>query len=166
MKILVSGTWRKEIAENYKSFIDEIGKELAKREHILITGAGTGTSEIVVNSYRFHKGKQYIALLTSKTQREAVGEEIGPLPDKVIETGMDYPSRNVELVKYCDAVIALPGALGTLSEVIHAVNDYGKKVVVLNLGQLAEMIENIPELREKVFMSDNIKEMFEYLESE
>ena len=130
----------------------------------MVTGAGTGTSELIVNNYRLNRGKKYVAILPSKEQREAIGEELGPIPDEIINTEMDYPSRNVELVKYCDAVIAPPGALGTLSEVIHAVNDYGKKVVILDVGPLAEMIEHIPELREKVFLTDNIKEMFDYLE--
>lgn len=166
MKILVIGTWRKETAENYEDFAEEVGKELAKRGHILVTGAGTGISKFVANSYKLNKGKRHIAILTAKKYRDLVGESIGPEPDEIIETGMDYPSRNVELVKYCDGVIALPGALGTLSEVLHAINDYGKKVAVLNIGPLAEMIEHIPELREKVFLTDNVGEMFEYLEKD
>jgi len=164
MKILIIGTWNPEKAKNYESFAGQIGKELAKKGHILVSGAGTGISELVVKNYKLNQGKKYIAILTSKECREAFGEDIGPTPDEIIDTGMDYPSRNVELVKYCDAVIAMPGTLGTLTEVIHAINDYGKKVAVLNIGPLAEMIEHIPELREKCFLTDNIKEMFKFLE--
>jgi len=164
MKILVSGTWHLEEAKKYESFANQVGKALAKRGHILVTGAGTGISELVVKNYRLNQGEKYIAILTSKKQREAVGEKIGPLPDEAIDTGMDYPSRNVELVKFCDCIIALPGNLGTLTEVIHAVNDYGKKVAVLDTGPLAEMIQHIPSVREKVFLTDNVEEMFGFLE--
>ncbi len=164
MKILVSGTWHPKTAEEYRSQAYEVGDLLAKRGHILVTGAGTGMSELVVNGYKQNKGEKYVAILTSKEQREAVGEELGPEPDEIIETNMDYPSRNVELVKYCDAIIALPGSLGSLTEVIHAINDYGKSVVVLSIGPLADMIKHIPGVKEKVFLTENIKEMVDYLE--
>ncbi len=94
---------------------------------------------------------------------EKVGEEVGPEPDKIIQTTLDYPTRNVEMVKFCDVMIAMPGGVGTLTEVIHAVNDYNKKVVVFDGGETAEIIKQIPKLREKVFLTDNIKEAFDYL---
>ena len=89
---------------------------------------------------------------------EKVGEEKGPEPDKIVETNVDYPERNIIMVKNCEGIIALHGGLGTLTEIIHAVKDYNKKVSVIDKGELASLIKLIPELKEKVFLTSNVKE--------
>jgi uncharacterized protein (TIGR00725 family) len=128
MKIVMLGSWEKHKAALCKKEAEEIGKLLAEKGHILVSGGGTGVSELVVNSYRKNKGKQYICYIPSKEQMEKVGEELGPKPDKLIETNVDYPERNIIMVRECDALIALHGGLGTLTEIIHAIKDYNKKV--------------------------------------
>ena len=37
------------------------------------------------------------------------------------------------MVRKCDAVVALHGGLGTLTEIIHATKDYNKKFLLLIL---------------------------------
>ena len=147
MKILIIGTWRKETALKFKNEAEQIDKVLAERGHILVSGAGTGVSEIVVNSYRKNKGGEYIAYIPSMKEMEKVGEKIGPEPDRIIKTGLDYPERNIGLVKGSDAVIAINGGLGTLTEIVHAIKDYNKKVSVVDVGELSEWIRHIPELK-------------------
>jgi uncharacterized protein (TIGR00725 family) len=167
MKVLIVGTWRADKAAEYASFAGKVGEDLAKRGHILVTGGGTGMSKLVVENYKINQGEKYIAIMPSSEQMKAVGEEVGPTPDEFIQKDeWDYPMKNVELVRACDVMIALPGGLGSLSEIIHAVKDYGKKVAVLDLGPLAEMVKQIPELREGCFLSDNIDEIFEFLEKD
>lgn len=165
MKILMLGSWQKEKAIASKKEAEEIGKILAQEGHILISGGGTGISELVVNSYKKNKGKQYICYIPSKKQMEKVGELLGPKPDKLIETNLDYPERNVVMVRECDAVIALHGGLGTLSEIIHAVKDYDKKVSVIDFGELSQWIKSIPELHKKVLLTSNIKQAIEHLKN-
>ena len=165
MKILIVGSWEKEKANHAKQEAEEIGKILAKEGHVLISGGGEGISELVVNSYRKNKGKKYICILPSKKEMEKVGENIGPKPDEIIDTGRDYPERNIELVRKCDAVIALHGGLGTLTEIIHAVYDYNKKVSVIDKGDLIDWIKAIPKLRDKLFITSDIKKAIEHLEA-
>ena len=93
-----------------------------------------------------------------------VGEKEGPKPDKIIRTNLDYPGRNMLMVGKCGAVLVLHGGLGTLEEIIHAVKDYHKKVAVIDKGEIAYWIKCIHELKEKVFITLNIKEAIEYLE--
>lgn len=95
---------------------------------------------------------------------EKVGEKIGPKPDVTIQTGLDYPGKNIELVKGSDAVIALNGGLGTLTEIIHAIKDYDRKVSVIDVGELSEWIKNISELRDSVMLTSDIGEAVDYLE--
>jgi len=165
MNILVIGSWHTHKAMTCKTEAEQIGKALAERGHILVSGGGTGISELVVNSYRAHKGKKYIAYFPSKEEMAKVGEEKGPKPDEEIDTKSDYPTRNVIIVKNCDAMIALHGGLGTISEIVHAVKDYGKKVVVIDKGDLAKWVKSISELHEKVLLTADINKAMEYLES-
>jgi hypothetical protein len=163
MKILMLGSWEKHKAISCQKEAEGIGKLLAENGHILISGGGTGVSEIVVNSYKKNKGKQYICYIPSRKQMEKVGEELGPKPDKLIETNLDYPERNIVMVRECDALIALHGGLGTLTEIIHAVKDYNKKVSVIDFGDLAKWIKAIPELHKKVFLTEDTKKAVEHL---
>ena len=164
MKIMICGSWRKENAEKYRDDLVLAGREIAIRGHILHSGAGMGISKIVVESYKNNSGQKYIAYLVNKKEMEKVGEEIGPEPDEIIETNLDYPQRNIELVKSCEGAIIFPGSLGTLTETIHAAIDYSKKVVVFDKGNVAEWVKMIPKLRKRIFLTDSIKEALDYLE--
>jgi len=92
-----------------------------------------------------------------------VGEELGPKPDKLIETNLDYPERNIVMVRKCEGVIAIHGGLGTLTEIIHAVKDYNKKVSVIDVGELAKLVKSIPELEKKVFFTKGAKKAVDNL---
>ena len=70
MKILVIGTWKKEKAKECWEEANKLGELLAKNNHILVSGGGTGISELVVNSYKKNKGKKYIAYFPSKEEME------------------------------------------------------------------------------------------------
>ncbi|MBW2996157.1 hypothetical protein KY332_02520, partial [Candidatus Woesearchaeota archaeon] len=48
MKILILGSWRKQKAIQFKQEAEKIGNLLAKRGHTLISGGGTGISELIV----------------------------------------------------------------------------------------------------------------------
>lgn len=164
MKVLVAGTWRRKEAEEVAGIARELGRAIAEAGHVLHTGAGTGISSFVVEGYREGDGEKYIAYLPDENVMKNVGEELGPKPDKIIMTNYDYPKRNVKMVKESDAVIALLGGLGTLTEIIHAVKDYDKKVAVIDVGELPSWIRNIPELESKVLMTDSVEEAVKYLE--
>lgn len=165
MKILVVGTWRKHKAVPFRKEAEELGRLLSAGGHILISGGGAGISEMVVNSYKLHKGKRYVAYLPSSECMREVGEEIGPKPDKIVKTNLDYPVRNALMVKNCDGMIVFPGGLGTLTEIIHAVKDYNKKVSVINKGDLAKWVKLISKLRNKVLLTTNIKKAVKNLTS-
>lgn len=119
-----------------------------------MTGGERGALDIVAGSYRKNGGDDFAAYLPAKGEMERVGEERGLEPDRPVMTGLDYPQRNVLMVKNCDAVIALSGALGTLTEIIHAVNDYGKKVAVIDRGEIAAWVKSIPALKSGVFLAE------------
>ncbi len=164
MKILVVGTWRKHKAAPFRKEAEELGRLLAAGGHTLVSGGGTGISEMVVNSYKSNNGKKYIAYLPALKYMRKVGEEIGPKPDKIVKTNLDYPMRDALIVKNCDGIVALQGGLGSLTEIIHAVKDYNKKVSVINKGDLAKWVQAIPQLKNNVLFTVDIKKVIKNLE--
>ena len=104
-----------------------LGRLLAERGHILLCGGLGGVMEAVCHG-----------------AREAGGLTVGILPgdkweanryiDISIATGMGH-ARNVIIVKSADAVIALPGEHGTLSEIALALK-MGKRVISLKSWEI------------------------------
>jgi uncharacterized protein (TIGR00725 family) len=164
MKIVMMGSWEKHKAVACIKEAEEIGRLLAEQGHILVSGGGTGVSEYVVNSYKKHGGKQFICYRPAQEYADKVGEELGPKPDKLVETNVDYPERNLIMIRSGDALLALHGGLSTLAEIIDAVKDYGKKVSVIDFGDLAAWIRAIPELHKKVLITKDAKDALKHLE--
>ena len=164
MKICIFGTWQAHKAAECKKEAEEVGKLIAERGHTLVSGGGTGISKFVVESYRKNNGKKYIAYFPSKKIMKIVGENPGPKPDEVVETNVDYPERNLIMIRNCDAIVALHGGLGTLSEMIAAVKDYHMKVSVIDKGEFVDWVRAIKPLKEKVFITLDIKKSIEHLE--
>lgn len=115
----------------------QLGKLLAEQGHVLLCGGLGGVMEAVCCG-----------------ARDAGGISVGILPgDKkeanrcvriAIATGMNY-ARNVIIVKSADAVIALPGMYGTLSEIALALK-MGKRVISLQSWEIPGTVRaNTPE---------------------
>ncbi|OAA30028.1 hypothetical protein AT15_00505 [Kosmotoga arenicorallina S304] len=125
MKIAVigySGNLENSSIKRVSNTCVSLGRLIAQRGHILLTGGRDGVMELV-----------------SRGARQAGGEVIGILPfDEAgneynnlnINTGMDYLMRSLVLVRSADLVIAIGGEVGTLYEIISAYA-YGKTVVLL-----------------------------------
>jgi uncharacterized protein (TIGR00725 family) len=107
MQIAVAGGG--ECSPQVYEMAHNVGRLLAEKGHILICGGLTGVMEAACSG-----------------ARDAGGLTIGILPGEktdanqcvsiAIATGMGH-ARNVIIVKSADAVIALPGEHGTLSEI-------------------------------------------------
>jgi len=163
MKILISGTWRKDVAKKYKRTAEELGKALAENEVEIISGGGLGISKRIVDSYRKNKGKKSTAYYPLRNSMKKVGEIPYLKHDKIIYTNLDYPKRNIKMVKDCDGLIVLTGGLGTLTEIIHAIKDYNKKVAVLNYDKIAKWCKSTFEIKKRVLLTKNINQAINYL---
>ena len=103
---------------------EEVGRELARHGAVLVTGGLSGIMEAASKGAR-QVGGTTIGILPGSDPREA-----NPYVDIAICTGIGY-ARNVIVVKSGQAVIAIDGAFGTLSEIGHALGD-GIPVIALN----------------------------------
>lgn len=102
---------------------EEIGALVARRGCVLVNGGGTGTMVASAKGAR-KAGGNTIGILPSGTRDDANAYIEFAMP-----TGMGH-LRNTVVVHSGDAVIALPGSWGTLSEIALA-RVWGKPVVAL-----------------------------------
>lgn len=95
---------------------EQVGRELAKRGVKVVCGGLSGIMEAVCRGAKAEGGLT-IGILPGQSSKDA-----NRYVDISIVTGMRY-SRNVIVVNTGQAVIAVGGAWGTLSEIGHALGD-------------------------------------------
>jgi uncharacterized protein (TIGR00725 family) len=118
---------------------EEVGREIAKSGAALVCGGLGGVMEAVCKGARDGDGLT-IGIIPSDFRDDA--NRYVQIP---IVTGMGI-GRNVMLVKTADAVIAVGGGFGTLSEIAHALN-IGKTVVGLGTWNLESAFDKpIPNM--------------------
>ena len=93
-----------------------VGRELARRDIMVVCGGLSGIMEAVYRGAKAEGGTT-IGILPGRAAAEA-----NSYVDIPIVTSMGY-SRNVIVVHTGEAVIAVGGAFGTLSEIGHALAD-------------------------------------------
>ncbi|MCX7926882.1 MAG: TIGR00725 family protein [Candidatus Omnitrophica bacterium] len=102
----------------------KLGIKLAKVVDILVTGGLKGTMMAVCKGFK-EAGGMTVGIIPSYDKDTA-----NPYVDIVIPTGMGI-ARNVIVVACADAIVALPGEAGTLSEVAFALQ---LAIPVISLG--------------------------------
>ena len=108
---------------------EEVGRELAKKGATLVCGGLGGVMEAACRGARAEGGVT-IGILPGESRRAA--NSYVQIP---IVTGIGY-ARNVAVVKSSQAVIAIGGIYGTLSEIGHALQS-GIPVIGLNTWSLS-----------------------------
>lgn len=108
---------------------EAVGRELAKRGATLICGGLGGVMEAACKGARAEDGIT-IGILPGNDRYQA-----NPYVQIPIVTGMGY-ARNVIVAKSAQAVIAIDGEYGTLSEIAYALQS-GVPVVGLNTWSLS-----------------------------
>lgn len=106
----------------------EVGQELARRGVTLLCGGLSGVMEAAARGAT-EAGGRTVGVLPGKRREDA-----NPYIQLPIVTGMSY-ARNAIIVLSAQAVIAIGGAFGTLSEIAFALQD-GTPVVGINTWEL------------------------------
>jgi len=109
---------------------EEVGCELARRGAILICGGLGGVMEAACKGAS-SEGGVTIGILPGDSRQSA-----NPYVQIPIVTGIGY-ARNIAVVKSAQAVIAISGSYGTLSEISHALQS-GIPVIGLNTWSLSK----------------------------
>lgn len=105
---------------------EQLGAAIAKRDAVLLTGATTGL--VYVTGKAAHDaGCFHVGISPGSNKEEHV--ELYKLPldacDTIVYTGFGLKGRNVVLVRSCDVVLFIAGAMGSLNEFTIA-HDEGK----------------------------------------
>ncbi len=122
---------------------EEVGRELANHNATLICGGLGGVMEAACKGAR-EAGGQAIGILPGNRAAEA-NEYVG-IP---IVTGMGE-MRNVIIIKSAQAVIAIDGEFGTLSEIGHALKN-NIPVIGLHTWELAQQ----GKTRDAIIIAEN-----------
>ena len=104
------------VTREHVELAEEGGRELARRDIMVVCGGLSGIMEAVCRGAK-SEGGTTIGILPGRAAAEA-----NNYVDIPIVTSMGY-SRNVIVVHTGQAVIAVGGAFGTLSEIAHALSD-------------------------------------------
>jgi len=115
---------------------ERVGELLAQAGHDVVTGGLDGVMEAASRGAK-NAGGKVLALLPGSDRTDA-----NPYADIVIPTGVGQ-ARNVLVVRAADAVIAVGGSWGTLSEVAIAMR-LAKPVVWLRGWQVKGAEEEVP----------------------
>jgi len=108
---------------------EEVGREIARQGAILVCGGLGGVMEAACKGAQSEDGMT-IGILPGEIRQAA-----NPYVQIPIVTGIGH-ARNVAVVKSSQAVIAIGGSYGTLSEISHALQS-GIPVIGLNTWSLS-----------------------------
>ena len=111
----------------------EVGRLLAERGAVLVSGGRGGVMEAACRGAK-EAGGTTLGILPGLERSEA-----NPYVDVAVPTGLGE-ARNALVVRAADALIALAGGYGTLSEVALALQS-GKPVVGLGSFELDGMVQ-------------------------
>lgn len=128
--VIGGGHVSKEIGELAK----DVGRRIAESGAVLLCGGRGGVMEMAC------KGAKEAGGLTVGILPTADPDDANPYVDVRIPTGMGF-ARNAIIAVASDALIAIDGRYGTLSEIAHALN-LGKRVIGLRTWNLEQIDKN------------------------
>ncbi|GMX59000.1 MAG: hypothetical protein MCSN_6550 [Candidatus Microsyncoccus archaeolyticus] len=143
--IVVSGAAvLKPCCDNIKEISKELGKEVAKKGHTLVTGATCGVPYYAALGCKQAKGFN-IGFSPASSEREHLKTYKLPIDvfDIMIYTGGDYTGRDVLMTKSADAVIIACGRIGTLHEFATAIETKKPVGVLEGTGGTADRIRGL-----------------------
>jgi uncharacterized protein (TIGR00725 family) len=130
------------ISKSLREKAEQLGQAIAKHKAALLTGATTGLIYIVGLRAK-QAGALHIGISPANNEHEHEQEFNLPTDacDAIIYTGFGLKGRNVVLVRSCDIVLFIAGAMGSLNEFTIA-HDEGKVIGCLTgTGGVADEVD-------------------------
>ncbi len=130
--------------------VRELGREIARRGYVLITGACPGIPQEAVKGAK-EQGGTVVGISPALNFKEHVVHYKSPWEgfDAIVYTGSGLMGREIENIRSCDLVVFAGGRSGTLGEFAIAY-DEGKVIGVLQgTGGITDHIQMIMRLMHK-----------------
>ena len=162
IKVGVMGSAGEASPETKDALVDKgktLAQAIASRPLLLLTGATTGIV-YVVGKAAHDAGVFHVGVSPAENTQEHVEKYKLPLDacDLIIYTGFGLKGRNVVLVRSCDIVLFIAGAMGSLNELTIA-HDEGK--VIGCLTGTGGVADNVDYLLQK-FSKDTGARVFQH----
>jgi len=151
-KLMITVIGESHASPEIAKLAEEVGAEIAKAGAVLVCGGLKGVMEAAAKGAKCAGGVTIGILPSSKK------EDANPYIDYPILTGIGY-ARNKLVVKTGDAIVAVGGSFGTLSELAFAL---GYKIPVVGLdtwqmirhdGQMVQDIHRVHTAKEAVALA-------------
>ena len=130
--------------KDYKT-AEEVGREVAKRKGVVICGGLGGIMEAVCRGAK-SEGGLTIGIIPGFSKSEA-----NPYVDIPVVTGMSH-ARNIIVVRSSDAIIAIGGSYGTLSEIAFALK-LEIPIIGIDTWEVSPEIKKVTTPKEAVDMA-------------
>ena len=138
------------VAEELRAKAEGLGRAIAGRDCIALTGGTTGLPHLVGAAARA-AGALHVGVSPASDEREHVERYGLPVEgtDLLVYTGFGLKGRNVVLVRSCDVVLVVRGSMGALNEFTIA-HDEGRVVGCLTgTGGVADEAERLIQVLRK-----------------
>jgi uncharacterized protein (TIGR00725 family) len=164
-KICVSGGAGGENAKKALPLAKAVGREVARRGHVLITGATSGVPFAAAKAAK-KAGGSVIGFSPAGSEEEHSKKYRLPLDpkifDHIIYAEFGYTGRNLLMIRSSDATIVIDGRVGTLNEFTSAFEEYEIVGVLEGSGGTADEIRRLLAIAKKgrrkvIFGSDPVK---------
>ena len=171
-KICISGGAEGENAKKAAKLAKKVGEEVARRGHMLITGATTGVPFDAAKAAK-KLGGSVVGFSPAGSEEEHSKKYRLPLDpkifDHIIYAEFGYTGRNLLMVRSSDATIVIDGRIGTLNEFTSAYEENEIVGVLEGSGGVADEVRRILEVAKKgrrkvVFGTDPVKLVDEIIE--
>jgi uncharacterized protein (TIGR00725 family) len=147
IKVVISGAAvTSPCRENVHQISYNLGKNLAERKCVILTGATTGVPLWVAKG-AFENGGFVIGISPARSYKEHT--KLYKLPTDyhhvILYSGEGYSGRNLLLIKMGDGVLFICGRIGTLNEFTAAFEEEKPMGVLLNSGGTEGYFKDIIE---------------------
>ena len=148
MKIIIGVIGTSQATNEELKIAEEVGKEIAKNNGILVCGGEGGVMEAACKGAKSANGLT-IGVIPGFSARDA-----NPYVDVPVITGMSH-ARNIIVVRTSNAIIAIGGGYGTLSEIAFALR-LGVPIIGLNTWEVSSEIKTASTPKEAVKLAYNL----------
>jgi uncharacterized protein (TIGR00725 family) len=146
-QICVSGAARGDSVDLAKHLAGEVGREIVRKGHLVISGATRGLPYYAAKAAKEAAPNEVSSIGFSPAASRLAHVKKYQLPndvfDTIVFTGFEYTGRNLLLVRSSDAVVMVGGRIGTLNELTIAIEERKPIGVLLGSGGMTDEVERV-----------------------
>lgn len=145
--ICVSGAAKGDSVTFAKGLAKVIGGQIVEQGHVVVTGATTGLPYFAAQTAHRLRDDSVtsIGFSPASSRIEHINKYKLPVDafGSIIYTGFGYMGRDVLLVRSSDALIMIGGRLGTLNELMIALEEKTPVGILVGSGGMTDEVENV-----------------------